>query len=124
MEIFYKFGRFCSFLLPFALLAVFFKYLHQLNSMLTSIEGVGFRKTLLILFIAFFAIWSLVYLSAVFFVRALSWVWTGTIATSIEKSKIPMKQESEQPLKNDIESKSIKDREELFRLDLQGESAA
>ena len=124
MDITYKFGRFCFFLLPFALMVVLFKHLHQLNSMLTSIEGVGFGKTLLILFIAFFAIWSLVYLSAIFFVRALSWVWTGTIATSIEKSKVPIKQESEQPLKNDTESNIIKEREELFRLDLQGESAA
>ena len=72
MDINYTFGRFWALLLPIALLVVFFKYLHQLNSILTSIEGVGFRKTLLTLFVAFFAIWSLVYFSSVLFVRAIS----------------------------------------------------
>lgn len=124
MDITYKFGRFWALLLPVALLAVFFKYLHQLNSMLTSIEGVGFRKTLLMLFIAFLAIWSLVYLSSVFFVRAINWVWRGTTLTSKEKPNVSIKKELEQPLKNNIKDRSIKEREELFRLDIQGESAA
>lgn len=124
MDITYKFGRLWALLLPVALLAVFFKYLHQLNSMLTSIEGVGFRKTLLALFIAFFAIWSFVYLSSVFFVRAISWVWGGTALTSIEKPSVGIKKELEQPLKNNIEGHGIKEREELFRLGLQGGSAA
>ena len=56
MDINYTFGRLWALLLPIALLVVFFKYLHQLNSILTSIEGVGFRKTLLTLFVAFFAL--------------------------------------------------------------------
>ena len=124
MDITYKFGRFWALLLPVALLAVFFKYLHQLNSMLTSIEGVGFRKTLLTLFVAFLAIWSLVYLSSVFFVRAINWVWRGTTLTSEEKPNVSIKKELEQPSKNNIEGHSIKEREELFGLDLRGESAA
>lgn len=124
MEITYKFGRFLALLLPVALLAVFFKYLHQLNSMLTSIEGVGFRKTLLTLFIAFFAIWSLVYLSSVFFVRAVNWAWSGTKLTSIEKPNVIIKEELERSLKNNVAGHDIKNREELFRLDLKGESAA
>ena len=124
MDITYKFGRLWALLLPVALLAVFFKYLHQLNSMLTSIEGVGFRKTLLMLFIAFLAIWSLVYLSSVYFVRAINWVWRGTTLTSKEKPNVSIKKELEQPLKNNIKDRSIKEREELFRLDIQGESAA
>ena len=124
MDITSKFNRFWALLLPVALLAVFFKYLHQLNSVLTSIEGVGFRKTLLTLFIAFFAIWALIYLSSVFFMRALSWVWRGTAATSIEKPSATIKKELEQPSKNNFEGHSIKEREELFRLDLKDESAA
>ena len=124
MDITYKFGRALALLLPVALLAVFFKYLHQLNSILTSIEGVGFRKTLLALFIAFFAIWSLVYLSSVFFVRAVNWAWSGTKLTSIEKPNVIIKKELAQPLKNNSQGHSIKEREELFRLDLQNESAA
>ena len=124
MDITYTFGRLWAFVLPVALLAVFFKYLHQLNSMLTSIEGVGFRKTLLMLFIAFLAIWSLVYLSSVYFVRAINWVWRGTTLTSKEKPNVSIKKELEQPLKNNIKDRSIKEREELFRLDIQGESAA
>ena len=124
MDITYKFGRFWALLLPVVLLALFFKYLHQLNSILTSIEGVGFRKTLLILFIAFFAIWALVYLSSVFFVRAISWVRTGTASTSKGKPNVSVENGLGQPLKNNIDSQSIKEREELFGLDLQGESAA
>ena len=124
MDITYKFGRFWALFLPVALLAVFFKYLHQLNSMLTSIEGMGFRKTLLTLLIAFFAIWSLVYLGSVFFVRAISWVWRGTALTSIEKPSVSIKKELEQPSKNNIKGHGIQEREELFRLDLKGESAA
>ena len=124
MDITSQFGRFWALLLPVALLAVFFKYLHQLNSMLTSIVGVGFRKTLLALFIAFFAIWSLVYLSSVFIVSAVSWVWRGKTLTPKEKPNASIKKELEQPLKNNIKDRSIKEREELFRLDIQGESAA
>jgi len=124
MDITCKFGRFWALLLPLVLLTVFFNYLHQLNSILTSIEGVGFRKTLLVIFIAFFAIWSLVYLSSIFFMRAISWVWRGAAATSIEKPSVSIKKELEQPSKNNIEGHSIKEREELFGLDLRGESAA
>ena len=124
MDITYKFGRFWALLLPVVLLALFFKYLHQLNSILTSIEGVGFRKTLLILFIAFFAIWALVYLSSIFFVRAISWVWIGTASTSKGKPSVSVENGLGQPLKSNTDGQSIKAREELFSLDLQGEAAA
>ena len=102
MDITYKFGRFWALLLPVALLAVFFKYLHQLNSMLTSIEGVGFRKTLLALFIAFFALWSLIHISSVLFVRIISWVWNGQKSTPIEKPSFGTTKEFEEPFKNNI----------------------
>ena len=124
MDMTYKFGRFWALFLPVVLLAVFFKYLHQLNAILTSIEGVGFRKTLLTLFIAFFAIWSLVYLGSVFFVRAISWIWRGGASTPIEKPSVGIKKELEKPSKNNIEDHSTKEGEELFSLDLRGESAA
>jgi len=124
MDIAYKFGRFWVLLLPVALLVMFFKYLHQLSSMLTSIEGVGLGKTSLILFIAFFAIWSLAYLGSMIFVRAARWVWRGTTLTSIEKPSAKTQKELERPLKNNIEGQGIKERDDLFRLDLQGESAA
>jgi hypothetical protein len=39
-----RFGRIGSVLLPVALLAVFFKYLHPLNSILHGVEGWGARK--------------------------------------------------------------------------------
>ena len=124
MNITCKFSRFWALLLPVALLAVFFKYLHQLNSILTSIEGVGFRKTLLVLFLAFFAIWSFVYLSSIFFVRAISWIWKGTASTTMEKSNVSTKNESKQFLTNNIEGDVRKEREKFFRLDLPDESVA
>ena len=68
-------GRIGTVLLPIALLAVFFKYLHPLNSILHGIEGVGVRKTALILFISFFAIWALLHVSSVLIARIVSWVW-------------------------------------------------
>ena len=124
MDITYKFGRFWALFLPVALLAVFFKYLHQLNSMLNSIEGVGLRKTLLMLLIAFFAIWSLCYLSSVFFVRAISWVLNGTNPALTKQSSFNTKQKLEEPLNNNMDYHSVKERETLFKLDLKDESAA
>ena len=83
-------GRIGTVLLPIALLAVFFKYLHPLISILHGIENadllmaVGVRKTILILFISFLAIWSLLYISFVFFVRITKWVWSDTNSKSTE----------------------------------------
>ena len=125
MDINYTFGRFWALLLPIALLVVFFKYLHQLNSILTSIEGVGFRKTLLTLFVAFFAIWSLVYFGSVFFVRAISWALHGTnpiIPT--QRPNLTAQQDLEKPLNNSMDYNSIKEGESLFKLALKDESAA
>ena len=74
-------GRIGTVLLPIALLAVFFKYLHPLISILHGIESadllmvVGVRKTIFILFISFFAIWALLHVSSVLIARIVSWVW-------------------------------------------------
>ena len=74
------FGRIGTVLLPIALLAVFFKYLHPLISILHGIEGadllmvVGVRKTIFILFISFFAMWALLHVSSVLIARIVSWV--------------------------------------------------
>ena len=125
MDLTYKFGRFWVLFLPVALLGIFFKHLHQLNAMLTSIEGVGFRKTLLTLFIAFFAVWSLLYLGSVFFARTMRWVWNGETPNSAEKIRFSAEQKLEKHLKNNnVDRRSVKEREALFKLDLRGESAA
>ena len=124
MDINYTFGRLWALLLPIALLVVFFKYLHQLNSILTSIEGVGFRKTLLTLFVAFFAIWSLVYFSSVLFVRAISWVLNGINPNPTQRPNLTGQQDLEKPLSNSMDYHSIKEGESLFKLGLKDESAA
>ena len=41
-----RFGRIGSVLLPIALLAVFFKYLHPLNAILHGVEGWGLERSL------------------------------------------------------------------------------
>ena len=124
MDTNYTFGRLWALLLPIALLVVFFKYLHQLNSILTSIEGVGFRKTLLTLFVAFFAIWSLVYFSSVFFVRAISWVLHGINPIPTQRPNLTAQQDLEKPLNNSMDYGSVKEGESLFKLGLKDESAA
>ena len=124
MDINYTFGRFWALLLPIALLVVFFKYLHQLNSILTSIEGVGFRKTLLTLFVAFFAIWSLVYFSSVLFVRAISWVLNGINPIPTQRPNLTAQQDLEKPLNNSMDYHSEKEGESLFKLALKDEPAA
>ena len=124
MDINYTFGRLWALLLPIALLVVFFKYLHQLNSILTSIEGVGFRKTLLILFVAFFAIWSLVYFSSVFFVRAISWVLHGINPIPTQRPNLTAQQDLEESLNNSMDYHSVKKGKSLFKLGLKDESAA
>ena len=77
MNIFYKFGRFWTALCPVILLALTFKYAHKLNSILNSIEDISFKKTLVLLFVTFFALWSLMHMSSMLFVKLISWVWNG-----------------------------------------------
>ena len=122
MEIFYKLGRFWAALCPAALLVLTFKYAYQLNSILRQIEGMSFKKTLVILFIAFFALWSLIHISSVLFVRIISWVWNGQKSTPIEKPSFGTTKEFEEPFKNNIDHHTVKEQENLFKLDLQGES--
>jgi len=88
---FNRIGRIGTVLLPIALLAVFFKYLHPLISILHGIESadllmvVGVRKTIFILFISFFAIWALLHVSSTLFARIASWAWNGTNSRESEK---------------------------------------
>ena len=122
MGIFYKFGRFWAALCPVALLVLTFKYAYQLNSILKQIEGMSFKKTLVILFVAFFALWSLLHLSSVLFVRVINWVWNGKKPAPIEKPSLNTQKELEEPFKNKIGHHTAKEQENLFKLDLQGES--
>ena len=121
MAIVYKISRFWTVILPTVLLAATFQYAHQLNAIINSIGDMGFKKTATIMFISFLAIWSLLYLGAIFFVRILKWIWRGTTTTGIEKPNIPRNKEREQYTKNSIEYHDAKEQENLFRLDLQDE---
>ena len=103
MSITNRFSRIGIVLLPIALLAVFFKYLHPLNSILHGIEGVGVRKTALILFISFFAIWSILYISFVFFVRITKWVWSDTNSKSAEIQSFSDNSNIEKSLENNMD---------------------
>ena len=116
-----RLGRFWTVMVPTVLLAAAFKYAYQLNSIINSIEGMSFKNTLAIMFISFLAVWSLIYLGSVFFVRAMKWVWHGTTPIQIEKPSVHVKKELEHPAKNDIEYQSVKEQENLFKLDLQDE---
>ena len=122
MKIFYVFGRFWTVLCPLALLAFMFKYANQLNSILKQIEDMSFRKTLVVLFITFFALWSLIHLSSEFFVRAMGWVWKGKRLSKKEKPNISSQNELDEPFKSNIDYHTDKEQENLFKLDLQGES--
>lgn len=122
MDILYKFGRFWTVLCPIALLTLTFKYSHQFNSILNSIEGMSFRKTLVVLFIAFFALWSLLHMSSMLFVRVVSWIWSGGKSYSEEKSQLSDIKEIEEPFKDNIDYHNTMEQENLFKLDLQGES--
>ena len=122
MEIFFKFGRFWTALCPIALLVLTFKYAYQLNSILSQVEGMNFKKTLIILFIAFFALWSLLHLSSVLFVSVISWIWNGKKSTSTERPNVSTPKKNEEPVKNNVDYSSAKEQENLFKLDLQGES--
>jgi len=106
------------------LLAATFQYAHHLNLIINSIGDMGFKKTISIIFISFFAIWSLLYLGSVFFVRILKWIWCGRTNTEIEKPSIQDNQELEQHTKNSIEYHDAKEQANLFQLDLQDEPIA
>lgn len=121
MAIIYQVSRLWTVILPTVLLAATFQYAHQLNAIINSIGDMGFKKTATIMFISFLAIWSLLYLGSVFFVRILKWIWRGTTATEIEKPNIQSNRELEQYTKNSIEYHDVKEQENLFRLDLQDE---
>ena len=123
MAIVYKISRLWKVILPTVLLAATFLYAHQLNAIINSIGDMGFKKTATIMFISFLAIWSLLYLGSIFFVRILKWIWRGT-TTRIEKPNIPRNKELEQYTKNSIEYHDVKEQESLFRLDLQDEPIA
>ena len=122
MEITRKFGRIGAVLLPVALLAIFFKYLHLLNSILHGIEGWGARKIALTLFISFFSIWSLLYVSSVFFVRIADWVWNGTNSNLSKNTSYNPSQEKSS--KNNTNYQNTKEQEALFKLELRDENAA
>ena len=117
-----RFGRIGAVLLPVALLAVFFKYLHPLNAILHGIEGWGARKIALTLFISFFSIWSLLYVSSVFFVRIADWVWNGTNSNLSKNTSYNPSQEKSS--KNNTNYQNTKEQEALFKLELRDENAA
>ena len=116
-----KIHRLWAVILPTLLLAVAFQYAHQLNMMISSIEDLSFKKTITILLISFLAIWSLIYVSSIFFIRLLKWVWFGTPTTEVEKLNTPNNKLLESHTKNHIEYHDLKEQESLFRLDLQDE---
>ena len=109
-----RFGRVGAVLLPVALLAVFFKYLHPINSALHEIGGVGARKTALTLFVSFFAIWALIHISSLFVVQITNWVWNGT------NSELSGSPNIESPLKS-MNYQEVGEREAFLKLDLQDE---
>ena len=124
MAIIYKVSRLWTVILPTVLLAATFQYAHQLNAIINSIGDMGFKKTATIMFISFLAIWSLLYLGSVFFIRILKWIWRGTKTTETEKQTFQSNKELEQLTKNSIERHDVKEQENLFQLDLQDEPIA
>ena len=121
MNIICRVNRLWTVALPTMLLAATFQYAHQLNVIINSIGDMGFKKTISIIFISFIAIWSLLYLGSVFFVRVLKWIWCGRTITETEKSSIQNDQELEERTKNRIEYHDEKEQARLFQLDLQDE---
>ena len=122
MEITRRFGRIGAILLPVALLAVFFKYLHPLNATLHGIEGWGARKIAFTLFISFFSIWSLLHVSSILFARIAGWVWNGTNSNLSKNTRYNPNQEKSS--KNNTDFQNTKEREALFKLELRDENAA
>ena len=124
MNIICRVNRLWTVILPTMLLAATFQYAHQLNAIINSIGDMGFKKTISIIFISFIAIWSLLYLGSVFFVRVLKWIWCGRTITETEKLSIQNDQELEERTKNSIEYHDEKEQARLFQLDLQDEPIA
>lgn len=124
MNIICRLNRLWTVILPTMLLAATFQYAHQLNVIINSIGDMGFKKTISIIFISFFAIWSLLYLGSVFFVRVLKWIWCGRTITETEKASIQNDQELEERTKRSIEYHDEKEQARLFQLDLQDEPIA
>ena len=124
MDITRRFGRIGAVLLPVALLAVFFKYLHPLNAILHGIEGWGARKIAFTLFISFFSIWSLLHVSSILFARIASWVWNGTSSNLRENISYSENGNREESLRNRMDLQNAEEREELFKVDLRDENAA
>jgi len=124
MNIICRVNRLWTVILPTMLLAATFQYAHQLNVIINSIGDMGFKKTISIIFISFIAIWSLLYLGSVFFVRVLKWIWCGGTITEREKPSIQNDQELEERTKNSIEYHDEKEQVGLLQLDLQDEPIA
>ena len=124
------FGRIGTVLLPIALLAVFFKYFHPLVSMFHGIAGVdllmelGVKKTIFILFLSFFAMWALLHVSSVLFARIASWVCNGTSSNLRENISYSENENQEESLRNRMDFQNVKEREELFKVDLRNENVA
>ena len=119
-----RFGRVGAVLLPVALLAVFFKYLHPLNAILHGIEGWGARKIAFTLFISFFSIWSLLHVISVLFARIAGWVWNGTSSNLRENISYRENGNREESLRSRMDFQNAKQHEELFKEDLRNENAA
>ena len=119
-----RFGRVGAVLLPVALLAVFFKYLHPLNAILHGIEGWGARKIAFTLFISFFSIWSLLHMTSLLFARIASWVWNGTYSKLGQNISYSDNENRKDSLRNRMDFQNAKEREELFKVGLRDENAA
>ena len=121
MDIINKLGRFWTVLLPALLLVAIFQYAHQINSIINSIGGMGFKKTLVIVFMSFLAIWALLHLGGVLFIRLINWIWCGTAPIPFTDQKTLDEIIQDQPIKGNIEFHNEIEQENLFRLDLQEE---
>ena len=121
MDIINKLGRFWTVLLPAVLLVAIFQYAHHINLIINSIGGMGFKKTLVIVFISFLAIWSLLYLGGVVFIRLINWIWYGAAPTPFAEKTALDEITQDQPIKDNIEFHNEIEQENLFRLDLQEE---
>ena len=119
-----RFGRIGSVLLPVALLAVFFKYLHPLNAILHGVEGWGARKIALTLFISFLAIWSLLHVSSILFIWIVDWVWSGTLPGLRGNLDYNGNEDQENSLRGGMDFHNVGEDKSLFKLDIQDESAA
>ena len=119
-----RFGRIGSVLLPIALLAVFFKYLHPLNAILHGVEGWGARKIAFTLFISFLAIWSLLHVSSILFIRIVDWVWSGTLPGLRGNQDYKGNEDQENSLRGRMDFHNVGEDKTLFKLDIQDESAA